>query len=191
MSAIWWVRHGPTHAKTISGWTDHKADLSDAEAIARLSAALPADAVVVSSDLSRAVDTADAIAGGRRRLAPLPALREFNFGAWEDRAFAEIAAEDPVAVRAFWDRPGETRPPGGESWNDLRARVDAAADALLAEHGGQDIVAVAHYGVILCQVQRARGITPKEALAQRIETLSVTRLRAASPWEAELVNHRP
>ena len=58
MTTLWLVRHGPTHAKAMIGWTDLPADLSDAGAIARLRAALP-DAPIVSSDLIRAVTTAD------------------------------------------------------------------------------------------------------------------------------------
>ena len=59
------VRHGPTHAKSMVGWSDLPADLSDTAALARLEAALPREAVVISSDLIRAVATADAIQGDR------------------------------------------------------------------------------------------------------------------------------
>jgi broad specificity phosphatase PhoE len=41
MSRIWLVRHGPTHAKGMVGWTDLPADLSDGAALARLNAHLP------------------------------------------------------------------------------------------------------------------------------------------------------
>ena len=55
MSRFFWVRHGPTHAKTMVGWSDLPADLSDTARLARLSAHLPDGAPVVSSDLVRAV----------------------------------------------------------------------------------------------------------------------------------------
>ena len=61
MSRIFWVRHGPTHAKAMVGWTDLPADLSDAARLARLTDHLPSDALVISSDLSRAAATADVI----------------------------------------------------------------------------------------------------------------------------------
>ncbi len=60
MSRIWLVRHGPTHAKGMVGWTDLPADLSDGAALARLNAHLP-QVPVISSDLTRAVATADAL----------------------------------------------------------------------------------------------------------------------------------
>ena len=41
MSRLFLVRHGPTHAKTMVGWSDLPADLSDTAALARLSDHLP------------------------------------------------------------------------------------------------------------------------------------------------------
>ena len=81
MTRFWWVRHGPTHAKTMVGWQDAPADLSDQRALARLSEYLPQEAVVISSDLIRASATADAIESRRKRLPHDPALREIHFGA--------------------------------------------------------------------------------------------------------------
>ena len=104
MTRFWLVRHGPTHARTMIGWTDLPADLSDSAALRRLSAHLPKHAPVISSDLTRAMATADAL-GPRPRLPHDPALREINFGQWETRPFAEIEAESPDHIRAFWDRP--------------------------------------------------------------------------------------
>ncbi|MEM0946336.1 MAG: histidine phosphatase family protein [Pseudomonadota bacterium] len=184
---IWWVRHGPTHAKGMVGWTDLPADLSDDLALQRLSAALPDDLHIVSSDLSRTVATADAIAGPRPRLTPLPALREMHFGAWEMRGHAEIEAEDPERIRAFWDRPGEVRPPGGESWNELGNRVSTAVDGLLQDHSS--LIAVAHFGVILSELQRVVGWDGETAFSQRIDPLSLTRIDYAT-GEAPLINHR-
>lgn len=190
VTRLWWVRHGPTHARTMIGWTDRPADLSDHAALARLAAFLPADAPVISSDLVRAVATADAVQGARPRLPHDPDLRELHFGAWEDRSFAEIDAETPDLIRAFWERPGAVRAPGGEGWHDLSARVTRAADRLLARGG--DVIVVAHFGAILTQVERATGQTTTAVFAQPIDNLSVTRLdRDGGRWRVGPVNHRP
>jgi alpha-ribazole phosphatase len=192
VTRFWWVRHGPTHAKGMVGWTDLAADLSDVAALGRLSAYLPGDAVIVSSDLSRAVATADAIEGARERLPHDPALREIHFGAWEMRGFAEVEAEAPDHIRAFWQVPGDIRPPGGESWNDICARVGAATDLLLAAHPGRDIIVAAHFGAILAALQRAAGLAPEAVFAHRIDNLSVTCLmHDATGWRSDAVNHRP
>ena len=188
MTRFWLVRHGPTHARTMVGWTDLPADLSDTAALARLVAHLPPDAPVISSDLSRAITTADAL-GPRMRLAHDPDLREMHFGVWEQRGFAEIEAESPDLIRAFWDDPGDVRPPGGESWNDLSSRTWAALDRLGGL--GPDIIVVAHFGSILATLQRAEGLSPKAAFAHRIDNLSVTSLTFGPPGKAFSINHRP
>lgn len=192
MTRLHLVRHGPTHAKTMVGWSDIPADLSDHAALARLHDHLPQDALVISSDLSRAADTATAIQGTRRRLPHHPDLREIHFGTWEMRAFAEIEAEDPELAFAYWDSPGDVRPPNGESWNAVRARVDAAIDGLIGMHTGADLVIVAHFGVILTQVQRALDLDAQQTFAHRIDNLSVTELAFdGRTWSAGRINHLP
>lgn len=174
LTRLWWVRHAPTHSRALAGWRDIPADLSDTAALVRLHAHLPAAAVLVSSDLSRAVATADALATGRRRLPHDSALREFRFGDWDGLRWDEVSTRWPDLSRAYWEEPGDVAPPGGESWHAAAARVSAAADALVRRHAGGDVVAVAHFGAILTQYARAAGLTPGQALAQRIDTLSVT-----------------
>ncbi len=192
MTRLHLVRHGPTHAKTMVGWSDLPADLSDQAALDRLHSHIPPNAVVISSDLSRAADTATAIQGQRQRLPHHPDLREINFGAWELRGFAEIEAEDPELAFAYWDNPGDVRPPKGESWNEVRARVDNAIDALISSHPGTDLVIVAHFGVILTQVQRALDLDAQQTFSHRIDNLSVTEIsHIAGTWTVEAINHLP
>lgn len=188
MTTIWWVRHGPTHRKEMIGWTDAPADLSDTAALSRLSAYLP-EAPVVSSDLSRAVATADAIQGARPRLPHEPGLRELNFGDWEERTAQDLYETDPETATAYWNDPSHMRPPGGESFLDLAARVNAAVEPLTSHNA---LIAVAHFGVILTQLRRALGVSVSEVLSHRIENLSVTELRLDdNGWEAGVINHRP
>jgi alpha-ribazole phosphatase len=190
MTRLWLVRHGPTHAKAMVGWTDLPADLSDIAALDRLSACLP-HAPVISSDLSRAVTTADAIARGRQRLPHDPGLREIHFGDWEMRDYAEVEAQDPDLIHAFWDEPGQVRAPGGESWDMASARVGAAIDRLLAQNL-PDMIVVAHFGAILTQVQRATRTTATEVLGHQIDNLSVTDLDCGPDrWTLGRINHRP
>ncbi|MFD1913878.1 histidine phosphatase family protein [Halodurantibacterium flavum] len=192
MSRWFWVRHAPTHARRMIGWTDIPADLGDTERIARLDAMLPRGALVISSDLLRATMTADAITNGRTRLSHDAGLREIHFGAWEDRAHDEVHAETPDLIRAFWDQPGPTAPPGGESWGVFAGRVNAAVDRIAAAHPDRDIIAVAHFGTILTQIERALGLPTIEAFAQRIENLSLTELhRTDSGWTTGRINHHP
>ena len=190
MVRFWWLRHGPTHEKAFLGWRDVPADLSDGARLDRLRAHLPETAVVLASDLLRARQTADAIAGARQRLPDDPSLREFNFGDWDGLGFAEVAERDPELSRQFWEAPGAVAPPGGESWDQVSARVQAVVDGL-KDRGG-DIIAVAHIGVIMTQIARCGGQDAASALAFQIEPLSITRIDVdATGMRLGVVNHCP
>ncbi|HHB80292.1 MAG TPA: histidine phosphatase family protein, partial [Aliiroseovarius sp.] len=141
------------------------------------------------SDLSRAVATAYAIAmAGHTRLPHSAALREFDFGAWDGLGFDAVAARDPELARSFWEQPGDIAAPEGESWNDVAGRVSQWVDHQ-NRAAPRHVIAVAHFGVILTQLQRALGVAPVQVLAHRIEPLSLTRLDwDGQQWAAGQVN---
>lgn len=174
MTTVWFVRHGPTHQMVMTGWRDVPADLSDTAALSRLADHLPDDAVFVSSDLIRAVATADAIAAGRMRLPHDPALREIDFGAWDGLHHTQVSARDPVLSRQFWEQPGALQAPDGESWNQVTHRVAGAVDRIIAVHAPRNLIVVAHMGAIMSQIPRASGQTAYQAMGHRIDPLGVT-----------------
>lgn len=190
MSRLFLIRHGPTHQTVFTGWRDVPADLSDTAAVARMRDHLPDSVPIISSDLKRCVATADAIAGGRVRLPHDRDLREFDFGAWDGLGFEAVGERDPILSRAFWDDPGDVTAPGGESWNDVAKRVSAAITRHMAAHG--DLIVVAHFGAILCQIGHLTGQTPKQIIAQKIDPLSVSELQMrGNDWHLASVNHTP
>lgn len=193
MTTWHWVRHGPTHEKTFVGWRDVPADLSDTAQIARLNAHLPSSAFLISSDLARASATADALVHPeRKRLAHDVDLRELHFGDWDGMHFTDVAARDPELSRAYWETPGDVTAPGGESWNQAATRVNAVVDRINRNHPNAHIIAVAHFGVILTQVQRALDVTPYQAMSHKIDNLSVTSLHYETEnWMALHINHLP
>ena len=192
MTTWWWVRHAPTDEKAFVGWRDVAANLSDTGLIDRLCAYLPDDGVIVSSDLRRAAATADAIEVGRERLANAAELREFNFGDWDDLTFAQVAARHPDLSRTYWEAPGDVAPPNGESWNDVAARVAPFVDAMNMRFSGRNIIAVAHIGVIMTQIQRAGNLSATKAMAHKIANFSVTRLHwQGGGWRIGVINHVP
>ncbi len=189
---FFWVRHGPTHAKGMVGWSDLPADLGDTALIGRLAEHLPTDALVISSDLVRATATADAIQAGRERLPHDPDLREMHFGEWELKQSTDIMESHPALSRAFWTDPGATAPPGGESWDTLTTRTSRAVERLMRDHPGRDVIAVAHIGVILSQLAVATGQPAREVIAQKIDNLSVTELSwDGNRWQSGAINHLP
>ena len=99
--------------------------------------------VVVSSDLSRARDTAQAVCDH----VGLPLLvdgrlRETHYGSWQGRSGEELAAEFPSEFAAW--RRWEGFPPGGETPAEVGARaaqvveqhLPADGTLLLVTHGG-------------------------------------------------------
>jgi alpha-ribazole phosphatase len=190
MTDWYWVRHGPTHEKTFVGWRDVPADLSNQPLINRVARYLPNNAVVVSSDLIRSITTADALSTGRKRLAHEHGIREFNFGDWDGMHFSDVAKTDPVLSRAYWEKPGDVAAPNGESWNVAAARARIVVDRLSRKHSS--IIAVAHFGIILTQVQRALGASAYDCLANKIDNFSVTHLKEDNgAWSLNCINYLP
>lgn len=110
---------------------------------------------IVSSDLRRARETAEIIAGPTPlRVEAVAALREIHLGDWENRTFAEVRGHHPDQWRARGSDLAGFRPPGGESFQDLRRRVVPAFDAIMQSAVG-NVLAVAHAGVnrvLLCDL---------------------------------------
>ena len=73
-------------------------------------------------------------------------------------------------------RCGPERPPDGESFLDVMARVGPAVARLTAAHRGRDIVAIAHGGSIRAALAIALGIEPERVMSFAIDNCSLTRL---------------
>ena len=171
----WWVRHAPVlgDSARISGQRDVDANFSESATVTALdllSRRLPADAVWVTSNLSRAIETAARLGGTTTTIEP--DLAEQDFGLWTGRTWNEIGDE---AAR-FWDAPADNRAPGGESFADVCGRVNAAIERLGAQYAGRDIIAVAHAGTIRAALTLASGLMPADALALEVQNLSLTRI---------------
>ena len=176
----WWVRHAPVvdHGGKLYGQRDVPCDVSDTRAFESLARALPENAVWVTSQLSRARDTAAAIvAAGRAAPAPIVEhdFAEQSFGDWAGLSWDEIAARDPAVNKRFWADPVGLAPPGGESFAAVVARVAATVGRLSAAHRG-DIVAVAHGGSIRAAIALALSLDPARVMAVKVDNLSLTRL---------------
>jgi broad specificity phosphatase PhoE len=205
----WWVRHAPVTANEgkIYGRSDLPCETGDRAVFEGLAELLPADAVLVTSDLMRTHQTADAIAAAGLSLPPrqeIPDLAEQDFGDWQDRHYADVEKTDPRVVHDFWLCPAHCRPPGGESFVDLIARAAAAIEAVSDANPGRDIIAVAHGGTIRAALSLALGLDPERALSFTIDNLSITRIdrietgtddpRPGSgrlSWRTVLVNRLP
>ncbi len=197
----WWhIRHAPVpdpHGR-IYGSTDVPADVSDTDAFRALAAVLPAQAVWVVSSLRRTRQTAEALCAVRPSLADPEAfvveadLREQDLGEWHGRSRAEVYAEIPER-HPFWVAPAISRPPGGESFLDLMARVHPVLQRLGDAHRGRDIVCVTHGGTIRAALALALSSDPETALRFVTDNLGLTRLdllqtAAGTQWRVASAN---
>ena len=110
-------------------------------------------AAVYSSDLSRASATAQAIVDrstspGARPLRLNSGLRERGFGIFEGQTYAQIASAWPDESARWRQREPNYAPQGGESLVQLRERIATTVTALASQHIGEQIVLVAHGGVL-------------------------------------------
>ena len=108
---------------------------------------------IYSSDLGRAFQTAHAIAQADTRTQPVPliptaALRERHFGHLHGHTWAAIEADWPADAKLWRTRDPHWSPLGGESLLVLRERIARCVDALASQHLGEQIVLVAHGGVM-------------------------------------------
>jgi len=153
---------------------------------------LPQPARWLVTPLSRTARTADAIfAAGYPACTPsvAPALMEQALGEWQGLAHAALPPRLTLPAHAFWPLGGHERPPGGESMEDVIARVGPCLEALAQEHAGENIVIVSHGGTIRAAVAHALRIAPDNALHLSIQNLSLTRLeRHPDGWRVVCVN---
>ncbi len=198
----WWVRHAPVTCNRgrMYGASDPPADIDDPDAYAGLAGFLPAGAQWVTSHLSRARQTARAIAGAGLDIgAPLvePAFGEQNFGDWQGTPYEDIPALAAPRLHRFWYTTVDHAPPGGESFNQVMARVARAIERLNRAHAGRDVVVVSHGGPIRAALAHGLGLDGDGAVGFVTDNLSVTRLDhvqapgAGRSWRVHFANRVP
>ncbi len=105
---------------------------------------------IYTSDLQRAQILAEAIGRAhvpRLKTTPTPALRELKLGVWEGMSYQEISRRYPKELEARQRDLPNFRIEGGESLQEMAARVVPAFEELVAKHKGGTICVVAHAGV--------------------------------------------
>ncbi|WP_295822092.1 histidine phosphatase family protein [uncultured Microbacterium sp.] len=136
------------------------------------------EAIVVSSDLSRAAETADIVAAalGTAVSLRLPGLQERSYGDAEG-----------MDAPTFYDTYGPWHAadvPGAETWPVVRERaLSALAEAVASAPEGTDVIAVAHGALIREVILFATdGAFPREG--ERLPNCSATTFRLdGDSWE--------
>ena len=160
-TVLYLVRHGESEANAarwFAGQTDSpltERGREQAEAVATALAGLRFDRIV-SSDLSRACDTAAAIA--RRQGLDVETIRELREIDMGEAAGKQI---EDARQHPDWTRDGFLRWPGGESLEEALDRTMRVLDRLVRESPRRKICVVGHGGVTRILVSHFLGLLPK------------------------------
>lgn len=133
--------------------------------------------VLLTSPMKRARQTAGIIARrlGLGRAQVVPDFAEAGFGLWEGLTFAEVKARWPDELTAWLASP-DVSAPGGESYAQLRDRVDRARREVVAAHPGKRVLVVAHVSPIKAMVQRVLEAPAVSAFRIELAPCSLTTL---------------
>jgi broad specificity phosphatase PhoE len=139
-------------------------------------------ASILSSDLPRAAVTAArlrAVTGAPIELDQ--GLRERNYGDIRGRAYAVVG----VNILAL-----DYEPPGGETWADFHARVDAVWDRIVeaSAHSAGNLAVVTHGLVCYSLALRHLSVPHDAAPPLHWRNASLTVIEARPPWKVRLLN---
>ncbi len=151
------IRHAETvwnREGRMQGFLDSPLSPRGQEQAARLGLRLSARpfTAVYTSDAPRCLETTRiAFSGSGLKPGVLPGLRERNLGQWEGRLWKEVAESAPEEAKVYKKDPS-FRPPGGETWNELQARLMSEIEKILSAHPGGRIAVVTSGGSLRAAV---------------------------------------
>ena len=176
------IRHGET-AWNVEGRIQGQLDvpLNDMGRwqVHRLALAVADEGIeaIYSSDLLRAMETAEAVARGcGQAIVTDPGLRERGFGEFEGHSYADINQRWPEMAERWRRRDPSFGAPGGETLNDFFARSVATASRLAALHPGQTIALVSHGGVMDCLYRAASRLALDAPRSWSLGNAAINRL---------------
>ena len=162
MKTLYIVRHGETEWNKIGryqGITNvplNENGIAQAKACGNALKDIHFDRIL-SSDLSRALVTAETIRGNRQlEIKTDERLREINFGDWEKLLFTEIAERWPGLIDQMYRRPDIVKVPNGESFQEVQDRAWSAVSDFLNENNEDETILITCHGgtirTILCKL---------------------------------------
>lgn len=163
MTTVLLARHGETDWNREKRWQG-LADLSlnergreQARTLAHELEAVPCSAIY-ASDLRRAHETALVIAESKGLpVTPLRELREIDFGSWTGLTRDEVKERFPDGYTQMRARTGRGWE-GGETYDEMTARVLEALRRIAREHPGDAVLVVTHSGPIRAVSAHALGL---------------------------------
>jgi alpha-ribazole phosphatase len=184
MRSVLFVRHAETDmAGRFCGHSDPDLNDNGRTQLTELAQLLSGERIdeVYSSDLRRAMSTAQAIAQARKiPLSPRPALREIDFGRWEGLSWEQIEQSDPGYARKWMADYPHLPAPAGESFGDFEERILQEVNQLLDSSRGSMAV-VTHAGALRVVMRHLCGCSDSEAWQQTRPYCCVVRYESRNP----------
>jgi probable phosphoglycerate mutase len=180
------IRHGETAwnaVRRLQGHIDIPLNAEGERQAAALARALAAEQLdaIVSSDLQRAMQTAQAVAGLHAGLSLQTdaGLRERAYGVFEGMLYQDIQQQYPDDFARWQARDVEAVMPAGgrvaESFHQFYDRAIGGLLAVAANHAGRTVAVVAHGGVLECAYRAARGIQLDSPRDFQVKNASINR----------------
>ncbi len=160
MTEFWLIRHGQTD------WNARRIYQGQADiplnAVGFEQARLLADSIkceqfdaIFASDLIRAVQTAEILAGDSKNIIQLDRrLREICQGAWEGLSLDEVQEKYADDFKRGFEDPAYSRAPGGESVAEVAERMATAASEIARQYPDGKVMLVSHglaVSTLFCQ----------------------------------------
>jgi probable phosphoglycerate mutase len=133
---------------------------------------------VYASDLSRAYETAQAVASSKHiAVQARPQLRERHFGDFQGHTWQDIQNQWPQDAEQWRVRhPDWTPQGGGESLVMLHHRIEQLVDDIASPHAGQQVLWVTHGGVLDILYRMATGQDLQAARTWGLRNTAINRL---------------
>jgi len=186
-TTLWLIRHGETSwnaERRFQGHTDVPLNATGRGQAKRLAERLKEDhlddafTAIYSSDLGRARETAAAAAQACGLTLQIHSgLRERHYGVLSALTPEEMAVRHPEAYAQWQVRNPDYVLPEGESLRGFNARVMDTLTEIAEAHPGQQVLVVAHGGVLDCAYRAATGQPLSARREHSLHNASINRVR--------------
>lgn len=131
---------------------------------------------IFTSPQKRAVQTAEILSKATNvDYVSVEGLEEINLGEWEGLSWTEVRERYPTEFKDWYINRRYTKPPKGESYQEMLQRVLASIHKIILEET-DDVAIVTHSAVIMC-LQCFLTNTPFEEMIKfKAENTSITEI---------------
>ena len=116
-------------------------------------------------------------------------LRELDFGDWSGLSNEQVWQASQTQLELLWTNPLAFTAPGGESMIDFVERVKQSWQRLVEDNKGENILLIAHAGVIRVILSQLLDIPYQKTLAMQVDYAQRSRVIVYDDGVASLEYH--